>query len=116
MTSNKTEPSAWQLLAPITDLVTPMAVRVAATLRLADLMAGGVEQVEELARRTGTDPEALGRLLRHLTRHGVFTEPTPGGSPSTKSPGSCGRTTHRGCGRCSTWMSSAAGWTWCSPG
>jgi hypothetical protein len=33
MPSNESEPSAWQLLAPTTDLVTPMAVRVAATLR-----------------------------------------------------------------------------------
>lgn len=60
------------------DLVTPMAVRVAATLRVADLMAGGAEHVDELAERTGTDADALGRLLRHLTCHGVFAEPSPG--------------------------------------
>jgi hypothetical protein len=72
------QPSAWQLLAPITDLVTPMAVRVAATLRLADLMAGGAEHVDELAERTGTNADALGRLLRHLTCRGVFAEPSPG--------------------------------------
>jgi hypothetical protein len=78
MTSNESEQSAWQVLAPITDLVTPMAVRVAATLRLADLMAGGAEHVEDLAERTGTDADALGRMLRHLTRHGVFAEPSPG--------------------------------------
>jgi hypothetical protein len=78
MTSNEREPSAWQLLAPIADLVTPMAVRVAATLRLADLMAGGAEHVDELAERTGTDADALGRLLHHLTCHGVFAEPSPG--------------------------------------
>ncbi|MFL6078130.1 MAG: methyltransferase [Mycobacteriales bacterium] len=78
MPSNESESSAWQLLAPVTDLVTPMAVRVAATLRLADLMAAGVERVEELAERTGADADALGRLLRHLTCHGVFAEPSPG--------------------------------------
>src|SRR3712207_6831735 len=78
MTSNEDERSAWQRLTPVTDLVTPMAVRVAATLRLADLMAGGAEQVEELAQRTGTAADALGRMLRHLTCHGVFSEPTPG--------------------------------------
>jgi hypothetical protein len=55
-----------------------MAVRVAATLRLADLMAGGAERVEDLAERTGTDADALGRMLRHLTCHGVFAEPSPG--------------------------------------
>src|SRR5512142_1367251 len=78
MTSSERAPSAWQRLAPIIDLVTPMAVRVAATLRLADLMAGGAERVEELADRTGTDVDALGRMLRHLTCHGVFAEPSPG--------------------------------------
>jgi hypothetical protein len=78
MTSDESQPSAWQLLAPITDLVTPMAVRVAATLRLADLMAAGAEHVEDLAKRTGTDADALGRMLRHLTCHGVFAEPSPG--------------------------------------
>ena len=78
MTSEQSERSVWQVLAPLIDLVTPMAIRVAATLRLADLMAGGVEHVDELAERTGTDSDALRRLLRHLTRHGVFAEPMPG--------------------------------------
>jgi hypothetical protein len=53
MPSDEREPSPWQRLAPVTDLVTPMAVRVAATLRLADLMAAGAERVDELAQRTG---------------------------------------------------------------
>ncbi len=78
MASNQSEPSGWQRLAPVTDLVTPMAVRVAATLRLADLMADGLEQAGELAQRTGTDADALQRMLRHLTCHGVFAEPSPG--------------------------------------
>ena len=30
--------AAWQVLGPLMDLVTPMALRVAATLRLADFM------------------------------------------------------------------------------
>jgi hypothetical protein len=77
VTSNESEPSGWELLAPVMDLVTPMAVRVAATLRLADLMADGVEDVGELARRSGTDADALRRLLRHLTCHGMFAEPSP---------------------------------------
>ncbi|MEV4109390.1 methyltransferase [Nonomuraea sp. NPDC049695] len=70
--------AAWEVLAPVTDLVTPMAVRVAATLGLTDLMAGEAVPVEELARRSGTDADALGRLLRHLVCHGVFTEREPG--------------------------------------
>ncbi|WP_219469083.1 methyltransferase [Nonomuraea rhizosphaerae] len=69
--------AAWDVLAPVTDLVTPMAVRVAASLSLADLMADGPVPVEELARRSGTHADALTRLLRHLVHRGVFTEPAP---------------------------------------
>ncbi|MBB5079140.1 methyltransferase [Nonomuraea endophytica] len=69
---------AWAVLAPVTDLVTPMAVRVAATLRLSDLMGDEPVPVLELARRSGTDPDALVRLLRHLVSRGVFAEPEPG--------------------------------------
>ncbi|MEU5861215.1 methyltransferase [Nonomuraea sp. NPDC047529] len=70
--------AAWEVLAPVTDMVTPMAVRVAATLRLTDLMGGDELPVEELARRTGTDADALGRLLRHLACRGVYAEREPG--------------------------------------
>ena len=74
--------SAWQILGPLMDLVTPMALRVAATWRLADLMpddgTGRGAPVGELAGQAGADPEALARVLRHLVQHGVFTEPRPG--------------------------------------
>ncbi|MFF4190143.1 methyltransferase [Nonomuraea sp. NPDC001831] len=70
--------AAWEVLAPVTDMVTPMAVRVAATLRLTDLMGGAELSVEELARRSGADADALGRLLRHLACHGVYAEREPG--------------------------------------
>jgi hypothetical protein len=70
--------SAWQALAPVIDLITPMAVRAAATLRLADLMTDGPVAVSELGRLSGSDPDALGRLLAHLACHGVFAEPDPG--------------------------------------
>lgn len=69
---------AWRTIGPLMDLVTPMALRVAATLRLADLIAEGTGRTGELARRSATDPDALGRMLRHLVCHGVFTEPEPG--------------------------------------
>ncbi|TMR29930.1 methyltransferase [Nonomuraea zeae] len=55
-----------------------MAVRVAASLGLADLMAGDAVPADELARRSGSDADALERLLRHLVCRGVFTEPEPG--------------------------------------
>jgi hypothetical protein len=74
--------SAWHTLGPLMDLVTPMALRVAATLRLADLMpddgTGDGAAIGDLAERAGADPEALSRVLRHLVQHGVFTEPRPG--------------------------------------
>jgi hypothetical protein len=74
--------SAWQTLAPLMDLMTPMALRVAATLRLADFMpddgTGEAATLPDLAKRTGANPDALARMLRHLVQHGVFTEPRPG--------------------------------------
>ncbi len=74
--------SAWQVLGPLMDLVTPMALRVAATLRLADFMpddgTGDGAAISDLAERAGADPEALARMLRHLVAHGVFTERRPG--------------------------------------
>ncbi|MCZ4556790.1 methyltransferase [Rhodococcus maanshanensis] len=60
------------------DLVTPMAIRVAATLRLADLIAGGVCAVGELAEQSGADTDALHRLLRYLACRGLFTEISSG--------------------------------------
>ncbi|BDU06948.1 methyltransferase [Nocardia cyriacigeorgica] len=77
-TSDNAVPEAWTTLSPLMDLATPMALRVAATLRLADFVADGPLPVEGLARRSDTDADALGRLLRHLVCHGVFTEPAPG--------------------------------------
>jgi hypothetical protein len=72
---------AWATLAPLMDLVTPMALRVVATLRLADFVPddgdGAGVDVAEMARLAGANPDALARMLRHLVCHGVFTEPRP---------------------------------------
>jgi O-methyltransferase domain len=54
------------------DLVTPMAVRVAATLRIADRVAQGLRSAPELAVAVDADRDALDRLLRHLTTVGVL--------------------------------------------
>jgi hypothetical protein len=54
------------------DLFTPMALRVAATLRLADHVAAGADTVPALVERTGSDPDALGRLVDHLVSIGVL--------------------------------------------
>ncbi|QXJ24704.1 methyltransferase [Actinomadura graeca] len=54
------------------DLTLPMAIRVAATVRLADHIADGGSTAGELAGRVGADPDALERLLRHLAAGGVL--------------------------------------------
>lgn len=65
-------------LARLTDLISPYAIRVAATLRLADIMAEGVSDSDELAARAGVNADALGRLLHYLACRGVFRETKPG--------------------------------------
>lgn len=55
------------------DLVTPMAIRVAATLRLADHIAAGRRSTDALTAATGADRDALGRVLAHLVTAGVLT-------------------------------------------
>jgi hypothetical protein len=61
------------------DLISPYAVRAAATLRLADHVAAGTTTTAELARAVGADPDALGRLLGYLAARGVFERRDGGG-------------------------------------
>jgi O-methyltransferase domain len=65
-------------LRALSDLATPYAIRVAATLRLADLIHAGARRPDELAERCGADAAVLERLLRHLVAKGVFAQPEPG--------------------------------------
>jgi hypothetical protein len=53
-------------------LGTPMAVRVAATLRIADHIAAGRRTAAELAEAAGAHTEALDRLLRYLAVRGLL--------------------------------------------
>ncbi|MEU1180057.1 methyltransferase [Streptomyces sp. NPDC005820] len=76
-------PWSRELLAK-SDLITPMAIRVAATLRLSDHMADGAGTVEVLAKAADVHPAALRRLLNHLVTAGLYRvvaegeyEPTP---------------------------------------
>ncbi|SCG46867.1 O-methyltransferase [Micromonospora echinaurantiaca] len=66
-------------LENVANLVTPYAVRVAATLRLADHITDGATDVPTLAQRCGANPKALRRLLVHLASYDVFTERADGG-------------------------------------
>jgi SAM-dependent methyltransferase len=59
-------------------LAEPWAVRVAATLRLADnIVTREGDPVEDLAARVGADSDALDRVIRFLVARGVFAEPSP---------------------------------------
>jgi hypothetical protein len=67
------EPAA--ILKSITglpNLVTLNAVRVFATLGIADVINGGTSDVEEIARKVGADFDGLSRVLRHLVGVGLL--------------------------------------------
>lgn len=65
-------------LFKLIDVISPWAVRVAATLRLADRIAKGTCRLDALASDARVDADALGRLLRYLSCRGVFEEIEPG--------------------------------------
>lgn len=65
------------------DLVTPMALRVVATLGVADQIAGGARTAAELAEAVDVDADALDRVLRHLVCVGVL-EADPSGYALTR--------------------------------
>jgi uncharacterized glyoxalase superfamily protein PhnB len=64
----------WQRL----DLMTPMAIRTLATLRIPDRIAEGHASTADLARHANVDQDALGRMLRYLAVRGIIDEPSPG--------------------------------------
>ncbi|RSD16843.1 methyltransferase [Amycolatopsis eburnea] len=64
-------------------LATPMAIRVAATLSLAERAGDAGATAEQLAAETGTSAPALRCLLDHLVAVGVF-EAAPGGYRPTE--------------------------------
>ncbi len=61
-------------LRSLIDLATPFAIRVAASLRVAEQLEAGVHEVNALAAAVDADPDALARLLRYLVHREVFTE------------------------------------------
>ncbi|MEV7287897.1 methyltransferase [Streptomyces sp. NPDC093252] len=64
-------------LDELSDIVTPYAIRIAATLRLADHMAAGHTKVADLAEASGTRPRPLAAILEYLSRRGVFARLSP---------------------------------------
>lgn len=69
-------PSA-QLDRMITGYWLSQAIYGAAKFAIADLVAKGPRSVEELAKETATNPDALFRLLRALASVGIFAEGPP---------------------------------------
>ncbi len=65
-------------ISALSDLCTPWCVHVVVTLRIADQLAAGTAQIDDLAGVSGADADALHRVLRHLVGKGVFEEPAPG--------------------------------------
>src|SRR6266536_4789427 len=59
-------------LLAMADLATPMAIRVAATLSLAEHAGDAGATAEQLAAETGTAAPAIRCLLDHLVTIGVF--------------------------------------------
>ena len=51
---------------------------MAATLRIADHVAAGISDIDDLASAAHVHAESLCRVLRHLVSKGVFEEPAPG--------------------------------------
>jgi hypothetical protein len=74
-------------------LATPMALRVAATLRLADHVAAGDGTPAAVAAATGTDPGTLARLMRFLAARGVLAA-RPGGGYALTARGEALREDH----------------------
>ena len=64
-------------LESLSDLRTPWLIHVAATLRIADHIAAGVDQIDALAAVAGCDRYALHRALTSLADKGVFEETAP---------------------------------------
>lgn len=62
----------------LTELVPPIALRVAAGLGIGDLISRGVTGVTDLAAKSGSDERALGKLLRYLHTIDVVRETAPG--------------------------------------
>ena len=66
-----------QELNDLIDLVTPFAILAANELRVPDALAAGPLPVDRLADNLGCQPDPLRRLLRTLSRKGIFDEVEP---------------------------------------
>src|SRR5262249_34988575 len=65
-------------LGALSDLCTPWLIHVVATLRIAEHISAGIDQIGPLAAAAGCDSYALHRALTYLADKGVFEETAPG--------------------------------------
>ena len=65
-------------LDALLDLTTPWCLRVLVTLRIPELVSGGLSDVGKLASAAGCDTTALHNVLSHVAAKGVFREESPG--------------------------------------
>jgi len=65
-------------LAALSDLCTPWCIHVVATLRIAEQIAAGASNIDDLAAAAGCDADVLHAVLGHLVGKGVFQSPAPG--------------------------------------
>ncbi|HEV7646695.1 MAG TPA: methyltransferase [Actinophytocola sp.] len=79
-------------LVELADLVTPMAIRTAATLRLVDRL-DEPRTAADLAEEIGADADALERLMRHLVTIGLLSRDDTGRYTPT-ARGACLRDDH----------------------
>ncbi|WUH88938.1 acetylserotonin O-methyltransferase [Streptomyces sp. NBC_00433] len=65
-------PASVTMLEMITAGMVSQAIQAAASLGIADVLAGGPRTAEEIAQQVGADPDGVNRLLRALAGYGVF--------------------------------------------
>ncbi|WP_338784232.1 methyltransferase dimerization domain-containing protein [Streptomyces sp. DG1A-41] len=82
-TETPSEPHVLGLLERALGISCAASLRAAVKLGLADALDTAPATAEDLAAAVGADPDALRRLLRSLTCHGVFTEDSEGGFAHT---------------------------------
>lgn len=104
------EPAPLELIGLATAIWKARALYAAAHLGLADLMAGGPQDVTALAAHTGTHAPSLHRLLRALASFGVLTEVEPRRFALTRL-GAALRSDAAGAAR-STVLTLAGDWQW----
>lgn len=71
-------PPPMQMMEMLYGALATQMISVAAELAIADLLADGPRQVDNLAAEAAADPSALFRLMRGLASLGIFTEVSPG--------------------------------------